>query len=349
MAFTSIQWETIPKVVLHEHLDGNVRPQTLLELCQARGIALPADSPAALQHWIHTQANSGSLERYVAAFGLTVAAMASPQACERVAYEAVMDAVADGAVLIELRMAPLLLERFGLQGDEAVQAMLLGLARGSEETGVPSGLIVCGMRSDSVAEVMRSAQLAARFVGQGVIGFDLAGAEKGFPATVHQRAITWAREAALGLTLHAGEADVGERVIEAIDLGATRIGHGVQIAVGQNADALMAQAREAAVHFEVCPTSNLHTGAWSDLPTHPISRMVAAGLQLSVQADNRLISVLTQGSELQAAHELCGLSLAQIMRGQLDAARASFLPQPQQQTAKETIKSWCLRHEIAID
>ena len=349
MAFTSFRWESIPKVVLHEHLDGNLRPQTLLELCRARGIALPADTPAALQHWIHAQANSGSLEKYVAAFGLTVAAMASPQACERVAYEAVLDAVADGAVLIELRMAPLLLERFGLQGDEAVRAMLVGLARGSQETGVPSGLIVCGMRTDSVADVMRSAQLAASFVGQGVIGFDLAGAEKGFPATLHPRAIAWAREAGLGLTLHAGEADVGERVIEAIDLGATRIGHGVQIAVGQNADALLAQARQAAVHFEVCPTSNLHTGAWSDLPTHPISKMAAAGLNLSVQADNRLISVLTQGSELQAAHEICGLSMAQIMRGQIDAARASFLPRPQLHVAEETIKNWCLHHAIAID
>jgi adenosine deaminase len=342
-------WPNFPKIVLHEHLDGNLRPQTLLELCQARGVELPAETPEALQHWIHTQANSGSLERYVAAFDLTVAAMASPEACEQVAFEAVQDCAADGALLIELRMAPLLLESHGLGGDEAVQAMLAGLARGSAATGVPAGLIVCGMRTDALKDVMRSAQLAARFVGKNVIGFDLAGAEKGFPATWHSKAVALAREAGLGITLHAGEADVGERVMEAISLGATRIGHGVQITQGEGAADRMARAREAGVHFEVCPTSNLHTGAWGDLTSHPLIEMERTGLNWSVQADNRLISVLTQGSELQVAHERCGLSLAQIMRGQMRAARATFLSLEDQEAALEILKDWCVQQSVAIN
>ena len=242
-------WRSIPKVVLHEHLDGNLRPETLRALCRERAIALPADTPEDLQHWIHTQANSGSLECYVAAFGLTVAAMASAQACERVAFEAVQDCVRDGALLVELRMAPLLLESHGLGGDEAVCAMLEGLARGSAATGVAAGLIVCGMRTDSAFDVMRSAALAARFAGKNVIGFDLAGAERGFPARLHANAVLLAREAGLGITLHAGEADVGERVMEAIDLGATRIGHGVQITQGEGANERMARARNEGVHF----------------------------------------------------------------------------------------------------
>jgi adenosine deaminase len=324
--FSPAFWQNFPKVVLHEHLDGNLRPATLLELCRAKRVTLPADTPDTLQHWIHTQANSGSLERYVAAFGLTVAAMATPQACERVAFEAVQDCAADGAVLIELRMAPLLLEAHGLGGDEAVSAMLAGLRRGSEATGVPVGLIVCGMRTDAPQDVMRSAELAARFVGKGVVGFDLAGAERGFPATLHAKAVALAREASLGICLHAGEADVGERVMEAIALGASRIGHGVQITQGEGAADRMARAREAGVHFEVCPTSNLHTGAWKDLATHPLLAIDAAGLNWSVQADNRLISVLTQGSELQAAHEVIGLPLEALSFGMLRAARASFLP-----------------------
>ncbi len=333
-------WQNFPKVVLHEHLDGNLRPVTLLELCRARGIALPANTPEALQDWIHTQANSGSLERYVAAFGLTVAAMATPEACERVAFEAVQDVAADGAVLIELRMAPLLLEAHGLDGDEAVSAMLSGLARGSAATGVPAGLIVCGMRTDAPLDVMRSAELASRFVGKrpvsssgvecGVVGFDLAGAERGFPATMHAKAVALAREAGLGITLHAGEADVGERVIQAIALGATRIGHGVQIAVedatGKGAADRMARARDANVHFEVCPTSNVHTGAWTDLGAHPLLAMEEAGLNWSLQADNRLISVLTQGSELRVAHEVIGLPLEALRAGMIRAAKASFLP-----------------------
>ncbi len=349
MSGTVINWPHIPKVVLHEHLDGNLRPQTLLELCRARRVKLPADTPEALQHWIHTQANSGSLERYVAAFGLTVAAMATPEACERVAFEAVEDCAADGALLIELRMAPLLLEAHGLKGDEAVQAMLAGLARGSATTGVPAGLIVCGMRTDAPSDVMRSAELAARFADKNVIGFDLAGAEKGFPATLHSKAVALAREAGLGLTLHAGEADVGGRVIEAIDLGATRIGHGVQITQGQGASERMARAREAGVHFEVCPTSNLHTGAWHDLATHPLIEMERAGLNWSVQADNRLISVLTQGSELQVAHEVCGLGLGAMMRGQIRAAKASFLSIAQRGRAIGRLQAWCAENAVAIN
>lgn len=339
---------SIPKVVLHEHLDGNLRPATLLALCKARGIDLPADTADDLQHWIHTQANSGSLERYVAAFRLTVAAMATPQACERVAFEAVQDCALDGAVLIELRMAPLLLESHGLSGDEAVSAMLAGLARGSETTGVSAGLIVCGMRSDSTMDVMRSAELAARFAEKGVVGYDLAGAERGFPATLHADAIALAREAGLGITLHAGEADVGQRVMDAIDLGASRIGHGVQIAVGEGASERMARARDVGVHFEVCPTSNVHTGAWSDLTKHPAISMEQAGLNWSVQADNRLISVLTQSSEFQVAHEVCGLSMQQIMRGQIQAARASFLSGETRSKAEKRIRSWCFDHSVAL-
>jgi adenosine deaminase len=266
-----------------------------------------------------------------------------------VAFEAVEDCAADGALLIELRMAPLLLEAHGLGGDEAVTAMLSGLARGSAATGVPAGLIVCGMRSDAPKDVRRSAELAVRFAGKGVVGYDLAGAERGFPATMHARAIALAKEAGLGLTLHAGEADVGERVIEAMDLGATRIGHGVYITQGQGAAERITRAREVGVHFEVCPTSNLHTGAWNDLATHPLIAMEQAGLNWSVQADNRLISVLTQGSECQVVHEACGLSISRILRGQIRAARASFLPATSRDLAEQRIVSWCAETSYAID
>lgn len=339
MTSSSLDWQAIPKIVLHEHLDGNLRPATLLALCQARGISLPASTPVALQDWIHAQANSGSLERYVAAFGLTVSAMATPDACERVAFEAVQDCVADGALLIELRMAPLLLEGHGLAGDEAVSAMLSGLARGSLATGVPAGLIICGMRTDAPEDVIRSAELAARFSAMGVIGFDLAGAERGYPATRHAKAIATAREAGLGITLHAGEADVGERVLEAMDLKATRIGHGVHISQGHGAKSRMARARDEAVHFEVCPTSNLHTGAWKELSTHPLLAMEQEGLSWSVQADNRLVSALSQSSEFQVVHEICGLSLTQIMRGQMQAAQASFLPAPSRVEALKCLEN----------
>jgi adenosine deaminase len=331
----------LPKVVLHEHLDGNLRPATLLALCQQRGLDLPAHTPEALAQWIFNQANSGSLEQYVASFALTVAAMASPEACERVAFEAVQDCAADGAVLIELRMAPLLLEPHGMSGDDAVSAMLAGLKRGSAATGVPAGLIVCGMRHEAPERVIKSAELATRFAGRGVIGFDLAGAEKGFPVGLHAKALALAKEAGLGMTLHAGEADVGGRVLEAINLGATRIGHGVQIAVsapgGEAAKERMAQAAHSGVHFEVCPTSNVHTGAWLHISTHPLKAMLAAGLSCSVQADNRMVSSTTQSAELHTAYQRIGISLDVLHQGMLQAAQASFLPEPDKAQAIEKI------------
>ena len=158
-----------PKVVLHEHLDGNLRPETLLQLSKARGVPLPADTAKGLAQWIYTQANSGSLERYVASFALTVAAMASEKACERVAFEAVEDAAADGAVLAEFRMAPHLVEPYAggahgapLTAEAALTAMLSGLARGRAATGLACGMIVCGMRTDTPQAVLRNAQLAAK-------------------------------------------------------------------------------------------------------------------------------------------------------------------------------------------
>ena len=169
----SPNWVALPKVLLHEHLDGGLRPQTLLELCRAQGLSVPADDAPALAAWMHANANSGSLTRYLDGFALTVAAMASVQACERVAFEAAEDARLDGCVLAEFRMAPLLLEPHGLSGEAVVEALLSGLRRSA----LPSGLIICAMRTDAPEQTLRTAELAARYANQGVIGFDLAGAE----------------------------------------------------------------------------------------------------------------------------------------------------------------------------
>jgi adenosine deaminase len=311
-------WRALPKVLLHEHLDGGLRPQTLLELCRARNLATPADDAAALAAWVQANANSGSLGRYLAGFKLTVEAMASLDACERVAFEAAEDALADGCVLAEFRIAPLLLEAFGLQGEAVVEALLAGLQRSA----LPCGLIVCAMRHEPAEHTLRAAKLAARYAGRGVIGFDLAGAEAGHPPADHAAAFSAARDAGLGLTCHAGEADVGARVLEAAALGATRIGHGIHIVDdARNMDL----ARELGLHFEVCPSSNVHTGAAASLAAHPIRAMLAAGLSLSVSTDNRLMSGASLSGELQAMHELLGLSLAQMLELQREAVRASFM------------------------
>ncbi|MGZ5179920.1 MAG: adenosine deaminase [Ramlibacter sp.] len=314
-----------PKALLHEHLDGGLRPQTLLDLCRARGLPVPADDAEALAQWMHANAHSGSLVRYLRGFDLTVAAMASPEACERVAFEAAEDARLDGCVLAEFRMAPLLLEPHGLAPEAVVEALVAGLRRSA----LPCGLIVCAMRTTPPEDTLRAARVAARHVGAGVIGFDLAGAELGHPATPHAAAFRCAADAGLGLTCHAGEADSGARVLEAAAVGATRIGHGVHILLGSDADAQarwVDRARELGLHCEVCPSSNVHTGAVPSLAEHPIRAMQAAGLSVSCSTDNRLMSSVTLSDELEAVHTECGVARAGLAAMMRDAVAASFLP-----------------------
>ncbi len=336
---TAPDWRALPKVLLHEHLDGGLRPQTLLDLCREQNLAVPADDAESLAAWIQANANSGSLERYLQGFALTVAAMATPQACERVAFEAAEDARLDGCVLAEFRMAPLLLEAFGLSGEAVVEALARGLARST----LPCGLIVCAMRMESPQETARAARLAARYKGQGVIGFDIAGAERGFPPGLHADAFAIAREAGLGLTCHAGEADIGARVLEAAAVGATRIGHGVNIMLPPGAPGQTEQvkaARELGLHFEVCPTSNVHTGAVASLAAHPIGAMVRAGLSVSCSTDNRLMSGVTLSQELQAIHDINGITLDQIGTMMRQAAGASFMPADVRTTAAQAMSRW---------
>jgi adenosine deaminase len=316
---TISDWQHLPKVLLHEHLDGGLRPDTLLDLCRARGLAAPAGDAVSLAEWVQANANSGSLGRYLQGFRLTVAAMGSLEACERVAFEAAEDARIDGCVLAEFRIAPLLLEEYGLAGEAVVEALLAGLRRSA----LPCGLIVCAMRSESPEHTQRSATLAARYAGLGVIGFDLAGAEIGHPPGQHRRAFAVARDAGLGLTCHAGEADTGARVIEAAELGATRIGHGIHVLQNPRD---VARARELQLHFEVCPSSNVHTGAADSLATHPLRAMRKAGLSLSVSTDNRLMSGVSLSGELRSLHEAAGISREQIRQMNIAAARASFMP-----------------------
>jgi adenosine deaminase len=199
------------------------------------------------------------------------------------------------------------------------------------------------MRTDSPGETLRAAELAARFKDAGVIGFDLAGAERGYPPAAHAAAFALARDAGFGLTCHAGEADVGSRVLEAAALGATRIGHGVNIMRGATSEQTaqwVEQARERGLHFEVCPSSNVHTGAFASLAAHPIRAMVEAGLAVSCSTDNRLMSCVTLSGELQAVHEQPGLSRAQLAQLMRNAVAASFMPASVREAAMLAMQRW---------
>ena len=335
----------LPKVMLHEHLDGGLRVATLLDLLHQRRLGAPADNAVDLEAWFEARAHAGSLVEYLRGFELTVAAMATPAAMQRVAFEAAEDAFDDGCVLAEFRIAPLLFEAFGVSGEAAVEALLQGLQRAQAELGMPCGLIVCAMRHHPQAEIARSAQLALRYSGQGVLAFDLAGPEAGYPAGDSATVLRQVLDGGLPLTLHAGEADVGARVQEAARLGARRIGHGVRLVdlLGQPGAAdLLAELKERRVHLEVCPTSNVHTGAASSLAVHPIGALWRAGVGLSFHTDNRLMSCTTMSAEAQGLHEQAGFSWGELRQMGLAAAQASFLPEPQRQQASAALLAWPL-------
>ena len=328
----------LPKVVLHEHLDGGLRVETLFDLLHARGLAVPAPDAARLGAWFNANAHAGSLEKYLEGFALTVSAMATPAAMRRVAFEAAEDSLADGAVLAEYRIAPLLFEAHGVGGEAAVEALLEGLG----QSALPSGLIVCAMRHLPPTETLRAAQLALRYQGRGVVGFDLAGPERGYPAHDHIEALRLLLEAGLPLTLHAGEADSAERVLQAGRLGAKRIGHGVRLVDvlhdARNSD-LIEEAKALGLHLEVCPTSNVHTGAAQSIATHPITALWRAGVSLSYHTDNRLMSCITQSSEAAALLAHTPLTEADLLAMAAEAARHSFLPEAQRQAALARIQA----------
>lgn len=332
---------SLPKVLLHEHLDGGLRVATLRDLLRARGLKPPADSDAGLARWFDDNAHAGSLVKYLEGFALTVAAMASTRAMHRVAYEAAEDAAADGAVLAEFRIAPLLFEAHGTRGEAAVEALLQGLA---DSPALPlnqrSGLIVCAMRHLPPSETLRAAQLALRYQGQGVVGFDLAGAEFGHPPGEHAQAIDLVRNAGLGITLHAGEADAAERVLEAARLGATRIGHGIHLVDALHDPTrrhLVDEAIALGLHLEVCPTSNVHTGAARSIASHPITELWRAGVSLSYHTDNRLISCISHSQEAALLLQHTRLNSADLLTMARQAAQHSFLPEAARRAAAQAL------------
>ena len=331
----------LPKVLLHEHLDGGLRVTTLLELLHARGLTPPAPDVNGLAAWFDDNAHAGSLEKYLEGFALTVASMASPAAMRRVALEAAEDAAADGAVLAEFRIAPLLFEAHGISGEATIEALLQGL---QDSPALPlnqrSGLIVCAMRHLPPSETVRAARLALRYQSQGVLGFDLAGAERGHPVAEHEEALKLIRDAGMPMTLHAGEADAAERVLEAGRAGARRIGHGVHLVDALRDPQrrhLVDEAIALGLHLEVCPTSNVHTGAAASIASHPITELWRAGVSLSYHTDNRLMSCIGHSEEAAALLAQTPLTATDLVAMARQAAQHSFLGAAQRQTALQAI------------
>jgi adenosine deaminase len=269
-----------------------------------------------LAEWFH-QHDAGHLVEYLKAFRHTVGVMQSPEALERVAYECAVDLWADGVVYAEVRFGPSLHLEQGMRREDALEAVTAGMRRGAGETGLEFGIIAAAMRQDD--DSLEVAKAAARFVGEDVVGFDIAGPEVGFPADDHLPACRLARESGLGLTIHAGEHDGPLSVWRASGrCGAQRIGHGARIIEdcrvvdGEIVElgALARVVRDHQIPLEVCITSNLHTRIADSAAEHPAGALIHAGFRVTLNTDNRLMSSTLHSRELELAHNQPGISLA---------------------------------------
>lgn len=318
----------IPKAELHCHLDGSVRPATLLDLAGEYGKPMPREDADALADYMRVS-DAHNLEEYLQRFAVTLSVMQSEAALERIAYELAVDAAADGVRYLEVRYSPILNVRHGLSLGDAVEAPLRGLARAEAELGIVGRVIVCGIRSMAPDVSLELAELAVAYRDSGVVGFDLAGGEAGHPASAHERAFAHAHRHDLPCTCHAGEGAGPESVREALHTCcADRIGHGTRLAEDS---ALLDYVNDRRVPVEVCLTSNVQTHAAASYDAHPLRLFYDRGLNVVLNTDNRLMSGTTLTDEYAHAHERLGFSFDELSRMALNGFESAFLPYDERQ------------------
>jgi adenosine deaminase len=328
-----------PKALLHDHLDGGLRPATVLELADQFGYdELPAADVDDLATFFRTAAHSGSLVRYLEPFAHTVGVMQTPEALHRVAYEAVEDLAEDNVVYAEIRFAPELHIDRGLSLDAVVDAVLGGFADGEKAAAAAGRTIVVRCLVTAMRHAARSreiAELAIRFRDNGVVGFDIAGAEAGYPPSRHLDAFEYMRSNNARFTIHAGEAFGLPSIHEAIAFcGADRLGHGVRIVDDITVDPdgtvrlgrLAAILRDKRIPLELCPSSNVQTGAVAGIAEHPFDLLARARFRVTVNTDNRLMSDTTMSQEMLRLVEAFGYGWSDLERFTINAMKSSFLP-----------------------
>src|SRR5688572_19712932 len=313
----------LPKTDLHCHLDGSLRLKTILELAEQQKIKLPAEDEAGLAKMLQGRV-CRSLEEYLVAFDVTLSVMQTEEALYRSAYELAVDAAAENVRYLEARYSPALHLQKGLKMTTVIDAVLEGLRDAKRKVGIKYGVIVCGIRHINPQTSMRLAELCVAYKNRGVIGFDLAGAEYNFPAKDHKDAFLLILKNNVNCTAHAGEAYGPESVSQAIHyLGAHRIGHGTRLR--EDGD-LLNYVNDHRIPMEVCPSSNVQTGAVPDLASHPLRFYFDYGLRVTINTDNRLITDTTVTKELWLAHREMGMSLEDLVTIIVSGFKSAFLP-----------------------
>ncbi len=329
-----------PKALLHDHLDGGLRPATVVELAEASGYAgLPSTDPTALGTWFRDAADSGSLERYLETFSHTVAVMQTEEQLTRVARECALDLAADGVVYAESRFAPELHIEGGLDLERVVEAVLAGFREGEQEAaaaGTPIRMRTLLTAMRHAARSREIAELAVAYRDRGVGGFDIAGAEAGFPPTRHLDAFEYLRRENAHFTIHAGEGFGLPSIWEAIQwCGADRLGHGVRIVDDVSVPAeggdpvlglLSAYVRDTRIPLEMCPSSNIQTGAAASVAEHPITMLKDLRFRVTVNTDNRLMSGTSMSREMQLLVDEAGWTIEDLRWATINAMKSAFLP-----------------------
>ncbi len=325
---------TVPKVLLHDHLDGGLRPATVIELAKdIKYKKLPTSDPGELNEWFQRGAQKGSLGEYLSGFEHTCAVMQTKEGLTRVAYEMMEDMKNDGVCYVETRFAPVFSLTKNLYYDDIVLAVIEGLEKGKRDFGVGYGLILCGMRN--MKNNLEIAELAVNYRNQGVVGFDLAGEEGGYPPKKHIEAFQFIQRANFNITIHAGEAFGKESIWQAIQwCGAHRIGHGTRILEDLTLDGdgtvvgmgeLAQYILDKRIPIEICLLSNVHTGAIDKLENHPFKKLNEMKFRLSLNTDDRLMSGTTMTNECMLATEYFGLNLDDIEKLTINAMKSAFI------------------------
>jgi adenosine deaminase len=359
LLWNDVDAAAVPKVSLHDHLDGALRPATIIELAEEVGAALPASEPTELADWFHRSADSGSLVDYLKTFDVTTSVMQTAEGLTRVAREYVEDLAADGVLYGEVRWAPEQHLQAGLSLDAAVDAVQAGLTQGVERARAGGHEIRVGQLTTAMRHADRAleiAELTLRHRDSGVVGFDIAGAEAGFPASRHRVAFDHLARQLFPVTVHAGEADGLESIRSALfDGRALRIGHGVRLAENLRLDRededntyvtvgrLARWVRDRQIALELCPSSNLQTGAieqWgTELADHPFDLLYQLGFRVTVNTDNRLMSDTTLSKELALLTEAFDYDVDDLRMFQLNAVDAAFLPLEDREELADQIES----------
>ncbi len=335
---TREQVRRAPKALLHDHLDGGLRPQTVLDLAAGAGHTLPAGDVDSLRTWFEDSANSGSLERYLETFDHTVAVMQSAANLRRVAQECVEDLAVDGVVYAEVRYAPEQHLEWGLDLNEVVESVRDGFGAGEARVRETGRTIVVRQLLTAMRHQARSreiAEMVVQYRDQGVLGFDIAGAEAGYPPTRHLDAFEYLQRENAHFTIHAGEAFGLPSIWQAIQwCGADRLGHGVRIiddiTVSNDGTPklgrLASYVRDKRIPLEMCPSSNVQTGAATSIAEHPIGLLAKLGFRVTVNTDNRLMSGTSMTDEMSGLVEAFGYELNDLRWFTINAMKSAFLP-----------------------